>query len=175
MIALLGSIGWGLLAFATITHLRDHRRFRSLLAMHLDHERIPAFGLTTAETVLAVALPVGFLTEQRWLRWAAAAAVVLGLGFVGWIARLLLSGSSLPCACSFSRAPTTIWSLARAGLVLLVAAFGFADSDPDMTVDVATLATGLALAGALFVLPEAVAWPTASRAIMARVSAHDPT
>jgi hypothetical protein len=36
---------------------------------------------------------------------------------------------------------------------------------------VATLAVGLAVAAAIFVLPEALGWPSASKALMQRVEA----
>lgn len=173
MIALVGSIGWGLLALGAVTHVWHHRRLRSLLAMHLNHERVPAVALTAVEVVLAIVVPIGFLNASAWLPWVAATATVVAAGFVGWITRLLLASSSLPCACSFSDAPTTVWSLGRACCVMLVAAFALTSSDAGVLVDVATLATGLGCAAGIFVLPEAVAWPAPSKAIMARVGAHD--
>lgn len=178
MIELLGGVGWGLLACGAITHVWHHRRLRQLIGMHLDRERVPALGLTAIECVLAVALPVALLADHDGLRWAALASLVLALGFVAWIARLLATGSALPCACSFSDAPTTGWSLARACCVALVGLYLLVDVGPDAvaTVEtntrVATLAVGWALGAAIFVAPEAISWPRASRALLARVDAH---
>ena len=175
MIELLGSIGWGLLVFGAITHTWHHRQLRKLLAMHLDHERIPALALTMIEAGLAVAIAIAFLGDFAALTWFALAALVLASGFIVWIARLLLSNSELPCACSFSEAPTTVWSLARAVCVALVGLLVFANGasgELDSAERVATLAVGWAVASAIFVLPEALSWPEASRAILARVDAH---
>ncbi len=179
MIELLGGIGWGLLACGAITHVWHHERLRSLLAMHFDHERLPAIALTTVEAGLAVILPISLLTAHWSLPCIALAALVLGVGFMAWIARLLLTGSNLPCACSFSDAPTTIWSLARSVCVGLVGLYWFVDvavvtdlGSEAWATRVATLAVGWAIGAAIFVLPEAVVWPSASRALLARVDAH---
>lgn len=174
MIELLGSIGWGLLAFGSITHVWHHRRLRALLAMHLDHERTPAVLLIAVEVLLSIAIPVAFVFDHDVLRWLSVGAGGLALGFVVWIARLLVTGSDLPCACSFSEAPTSPWSLARAlcvTLVLLFAAVG-GDSSATTSEQIATLAVGWAVAGAIFVVPEALTWPSASRALLTRVDAH---
>lgn len=64
MIELIGSIGWGLLACGTITHVWHHAQLRQLLAMHFDHERIPAAILTSVETVLAVGVATTYLTQH---------------------------------------------------------------------------------------------------------------
>lgn len=175
MIELLSAIGWGLLACGAVTHIWHHGRLRQLLAMHLDHERVPAVALTTIEAALALAIPLAVLADLDWLRWLAVAALVLALGFAGWIARLLATGSDLPCACSFSEAPTSRWSLARALCVALVGAYVFVDpatGDADTALQIATLVVGWAVAAAIFVLPEAISWPPASRALLLRVEAH---
>jgi hypothetical protein len=177
MIALAASIGWGLLACGAITHVWHHRRLRELLAMHLDHERVPALVLTAVEVVLAIALPVAALTGHSSIRLLAALAFLLAVGFMIWISRLLLTGSDLPCACSFSSGPTSWWSFGRSCCVGLVGLFAFANltaaTPPLTTAEVlASLAVGWAVASAMFVLPEAIAWPATSRALMARVDAY---
>ncbi len=173
MILLLGSIGWGLLAFGAITHVWHHDRLRALLALHLDHERLPASLLTATEEVLSLTIPLAFLADWSALAWLSLAAALLGLGFVGWIGRLLLTGSDLPCACSFSDAPTSWWSFARSVCVLLVATLAVTDVGTGSSAEqVATFAAGWALAAAIFVVPEAVTWPDASKALMTRVDAH---
>lgn len=172
MTELLGAIGWGLLACGAASHVVHHRRFRELLALHVDRERIPALAIVAGELALVVAIPVALFTGASVLTPLAIAATVLGLGFVAWITRLLLQGSTLPCACSFSAAPTSRWSLARATCVLLVAGYVFTSSHADVsTQTVATLVVGLAVAAAIFVVPEAVGWPPASKALMQRVEA----
>lgn len=135
-----------------------------------DCRRLP---LVVAELLLVVALPIAVLTEASWLRPVALTAALLGVGFVIWITRLLLTGSTLPCACSFSAAPTSRWSLARALCVVLVVAYVFvpAQTASEIGESVATMVVGLAVAGAVFVLPEALGWPPASKALMQRVEA----
>lgn len=175
MIELVGSIGWGLLVCGSITHVWHQARLRKLLAMHLDNDRLPAMVLTAVEVVLSIAVAVGFLSQHSSLRWFAIAAALVAFGFMVWIARLLMTGSDLPCACSFSEAPTSVWSLARAmcvGLVGLFALLGTSTDTGTLTERIATLAVGWAVASAIFVLPEAISWPPASKALLARVDAH---
>lgn len=175
MTLLLGSIGWGLIATGTLTHLWHHDRLRELLAMHVDADRPAAAALVTVEAALAIALPVGVFADASWLPVVAIAAAALGFGFTVWIARLLMTGSELPCACSFSQGPTSRWSLVRAALIMtavaLVAAPGTELSSSDI---VASLAVGLAIAGAVFVVPEALSWPAPLRAQLARLDSHAP-
>jgi len=170
---LLGAIGWGLLAIGAITHVWHHRRLRELLAMHLDHERVPALVLTTVEVALAVLLPVAFVVEAIPLAPIVLVAAALAVGFCTWILRLLITKSELPCACSFADTPTTMWSLGRAVAALSVIALVFADTD-GAALTAATFGVGCALAGAIFVLPEALAWPAASSALLERAKAHTP-
>lgn len=172
MTLLLGSVGWGLLTLSAITHVWHHVRLRQLLALHLDHERVPALALTAVEALLAIAIPACLFAGSDLVVFIALAALILGLGFAVWIARLLVNGSTLPCACSFSEMPTTIWSLARACCVMLVGFFALApdEGNPQLA---ATLIVGLALSASIFVLPEALSWPDASRALLARVDAYD--
>ena len=175
MLELLGSIGWGLLACGAITHVWHHGRLRELVAMHVNQDRPLALAITGAEVVVALAIPILAIVESGALRVAASAAAVLALGFFVWIARLLATGSDLPCACSFSAAPTSLWSLLRAlcvGLVILLA-INVGNNTELTTVDhVATFLVGWAIAAAIFVLPEALGWPAFSRALLARVDAH---
>ena len=125
--------------------------------------------LTAVETVLAVGVATTYLTQHGLLRWFALAAMVLAVGFMAWIARLLLTKSDLPCACSFSEGPTSIWSFARSVCVGLVGVFALV-AGPDrldattLGERVAILAVGCAVASAIFVLPEAITWPPASKA-----------
>lgn len=168
---LVGAVGWGLLAFGATTHVWHHRRLRTLLAMHLDREAVPAFALTVVEVALTIALPVAVIVDGLEAIPLAVGATLLGSGFCLWIARLLLTKSELPCACSFSDAPTTVWSLARAAATLTVLALALATHE-NIADTIATFAVGLAVASGIFVLPDAIAWPTASRAILARSEAH---
>jgi len=173
MTLLLGAVGWGLLACGALGHLVHHQRFRELLAMHLDHERLPAALFVGVESALVVALAILVVVESAAKVPVALAAVILGLGFVVWIGRLLAQNSTLPCACSFSAAPTSRWSLVRAALVLLVGLLAFDGGDLTTVETLVHLAVGLGAAAALFVLPEALSWPEASRALLQRVDAFD--
>ncbi len=176
MTVLLGSIGWGLIAVGAVTHLWHHDRLRDLLGRHLDADRAGAAALVSAEVLLTVAIAVGVIIDASWLLVVALAGAGLGFGFIAWIARLLVTGSELPCACSFSSAPTSLWSLARAIVVITVALLAFADvgalTAPER---VAALAVGLGAAAAIYVLPEALGWPEFSRAQLARLDSHAPT
>lgn len=177
MTELLGSIGWGLLACGAITHVWHHQRLRTLLAMHLNHERLPAATLTGAEVALTIGIAAAFLADWPIIRWLSLAALALAIGFVVWIGRLLVTSSDLPCACSFSEGPTTVWSLGRALGVALVGLFalGGVGCDLETSERIAVLFVGWALASGIFVLPEALSWPDASRALLARVDAHTST
>jgi len=178
MIELLASVGWGLITIGAITHTWHHRRLRHLLAMHINHERIPALLLTIVEIILAVGISTLWITNTAGLSVLALASTALAFGFVLWVARLLTSDSDLPCACSFSEAPTTVWSLARSLCVLLVVLFVFANqvgSELSSAEAVANLCTGLAVAAGIFILPEAVSWPAASRAVLARADTFETT
>ncbi len=171
MSLLFGAIGWGLLAIGAALHIVKHERLRHLLGLHLDHERWPAFVLTTLEAALGVALPVAYFLGWSPVSWLALGATALGLGFVVWISRLLASDSSLPCACSFSEAPTSVWSLVRALCVCSVIGFVWADAALAGAQAAATLITGLAVAGSIYVLPEALSWPATSRALLIKIEA----
>jgi len=176
MMSLLGAVGWGLLATAAVTHLWHHRRLRELLAMHLDHERIPAAALVAAELLLVIGLAATWLADHPARTPLGHTAVLVAAVFMAWILRLLTSGSELPCACSFSAAPTSWWSFARAACVALAGFIALAPASPeqDHATIIATLAVGWALAAALYVLPEALGWPGASQALLTRVDAHEP-
>lgn len=173
MILLVGGIGWGLLTIGAITHIWHQTRLRELLVAHTDHERAAAAALTAVEVGLAISLPIALASRGVALAVLSVAATVVGLGFVAWIARLLASGSSLPCACSFSSGPTSRWSLARAGAIVATGALAFSDQHSS-SVTITTLATALAVAAALFVVPEAMQWPAATRAQLARLDAYAP-
>ncbi len=174
MTLLLGSIGWGLLTFGAITHVWHHARLRELLALHVDREVALALALTAAEVGFAVAIPVLVLADSGALVFTAGAAGLMAGGFIVWIARLLTSGSELPCACSFAETPTTVWSLARAAATALVTLLALAALPDRIEASISTMAVGLAVGGVVFVLPEALAWPAASKAMLARIDAHAP-
>lgn len=171
MALLIGAVAWGLITFAAIGHLWHQKRLQQLLAAHTDHERPAAALLTTIEVVLAVATPVALLASDLAITIASGTLALLGVGFTVWIARLLATGSDLPCACSFSAGPTSPWSLLRA--ILLIGALGLVAPVAASTAEaIVTLAVGLAIAGAVYVLPESLSWPEASRAQLARMESH---
>ena len=173
MTLLVGAIGWGLLVVGGVTHAWHFDRLRLLLARHLDHELPAAVALVATELVIAAVLALAVITATPLVVPVAIVALLLGVGFAGWIARLLLTGSTLPCACSFSEAPTTVWSLVRAAAICLVGlcALALPETVGDRLVG---LAVGLGVAATLFVLPEALSWPAAQRAQLARIEGHQP-
>lgn len=173
MMLLIGAVGWGLLAIGSITHVWHHRRLRELLAMHFDHEAIPALSLTAAELSLAIGLPTAVLVDAVPVLPFVVAACALALVFCAWITRLLVSNSTLPCACSFSAGPTTVWALGRAAAAVSVLALLEASAS-DLALTITTFVVGLAFACGIFVLPESTSWPAASRALLARADAHEP-
>ena len=163
MTLLVGSVGWSLFAFGALTHIVHHRRFLNLISLHLRHARPVAFGVVLAESALAIIIPVAWATDMTALLAAACiAAALLGAAFAVWVGRLVLSGSQLPCACSYSSAPASPASLARSLGTLLVLAFAFAEHAGAAT-NLATVAVGAATGVAIFALPDAIAWPSASR------------
>ncbi len=173
---LAGSIGWGLIAIGAITHVWHHERLRDLVGRHLDADRSAALALVVAEVTITAAVALGVLLDGSWLPLAAIGGGLLAIGFVIWIARLLATGSELPCACSFSAAPTSVWSLARAMAVLSISLLWATDPASATVGDrVVALAVGLALAGAIYVLPESLGWPDYARAQLARLDSHAPT
>jgi hypothetical protein len=175
MTVVLGSIGWGLIAVGALTHTWHHDRLRDLLGRHLDADRAAAAILVFVEVLLTLSIAVGVIIDPSWLPTVAVAGGVLGLGFVAWISRLLLTGSELPCACSFSSAPTSAWSLARAVAVLAVSVLAIADAGSLAVAErIGALAVGLGAAAAIYVLPEALGWPEFSRAQLARLDSHAP-
>ncbi len=177
MILLLGCIGWGLITFGAITHLMDHERLVELLGMHMAKPRLAANALTAVELAVAIGIPVAATGAPALLNWFALGAGALGVVFIVWIARLLMTSSSLPCACSFSSAPTTPWSLGRAVLVLATAFLFLVDEQAvsaDAASTAATFLVALGIAGAVYAIPEAVAWPASAGASLARIEAHRP-
>lgn len=171
----LGAIGWGLIAVGALTHIWHHDRLRELLGRHLDADRPAAAALVTVELVVTLGVAIAILLDAAWLTFVALVGTALAVGFVAWISRLLITGSELPCACSFSSAPTSGWSLARAFAVVPIfvlavtdiGAIGFADR-------LGALAVGLAAAAAIYVLPEALGWPEIAQAQLARLDSHSP-
>lgn len=183
MILLLGAVGWGLIAMGAITHLWHRGRLADLLAAHLNNEKPAAAALLGIEATLVATIAFAVLTNAPWLPVVAVAGTVLGIGFSLWITRLLVTGSELPCACSFSAGPTTRWSLLRAVLVIPTALLAWPASSPAIwpTITptiapaaeiVTALAAGLAVASAVYVLPESLGWPAPARAQLARIESH---
>lgn len=175
MILLLGSIGWGLFAAGAVTHLVHFSRLRELLALHFPAAEKLAPVLVAVEFAIAVALPLAFsLGWQTILVVFAIIAGVFALGFTVWVGQLLLQDSELPCACSFSSAPTSNWSLLRSAGCLLAVVLPIASWSGAAEVT-ATLMTGAALALALFVLPDALAWPDHARYFASNASNEQTT
>jgi hypothetical protein len=163
MILLLGAIGWSLFAFGAIVHVMHFGRFKELMSLHFRHAASIALGVILLEATLAAAIPVAFAAGQTAvLTVACMLAGVLGAAFAAWVGRLLVTGSHLPCACSFSAEPASIWSLFRSLATLLVIAFAFADHAGAAT-NLATILAGGALGIAVFTLPDALAWPASSQ------------
>lgn len=176
MTVVLGAIGWGLIAIGAVTHVWHHDRLRDLLGRHLDADRPAAAALVTIELAITAGILVGIIVDAPWLPIIALLGTALAVGFVVWIGRLLITGSELPCACSFSSAPTSIWSLARALAVLPVVALTVADiGSLDIADRGAAMAVGLAAASSIYVLPEALGWPEFSQAQLSRLDSHSPT
>lgn len=159
MILLLSSIGWGLFAAGAITHALHATRLRELLGLHFARAGTLAPALIAVEAVIAVGLPIAYFAGQAAAIIAIAAiAFVFAIAFTAWVVRLLLTDSELPCACSFSSAPTTHWSVLRSAGCLFTALFPLAVT-ASVGQDIATMLTGAAIAVALFVLPDAMSWP----------------
>lgn len=163
MILLLGAIGWGLFVAGAGTHLMHRSRLEELLRSHVRAARPASMFVVAFESLLAIALPLTFFAGWVSARQGlAVAAVLAGVGFTLWVSRLVVSKSSLPCACSFSSAPPTWWSVLRSAATMLAGLFvlnGVAATDRALSNDVATLLTGAALGVALYVLPDALTWP----------------
>ena len=171
MTLLVGAVGWSLFAFGALVHIWHYDRFGDLVSLHFHRSRPLALGVVGAEALLALVIPVAFATGLSALLMAACVlAAALGAGFAAWVGRLVLSGSQLPCACSYSAEPASPWSLARSLATLLVLAFAFAPHSGAAT-DTATIAVGAALGVALFVVPDALAWPAASRRLREELAA----
>lgn len=172
---ILGSIGWGLIAVGALTHVWHHDRLRDLLGRHLDADRPAAAALVSIEILVTVGVAVGILLDAAWLPVIALAGTALALAFVAWIARLLATGSELPCACSFSAAPTSGWSLARALAVVTIIVLAIVDiGSVDVADRMGALAVGLGAAASIYVLPEALGWPDVAQAQLARLDSHTP-
>lgn len=167
MIVLLSAVGWGLFTVGAVTHAIHWDRLVHLLRGHVGRPVRLARLLVGLEAALAVTLPVTYLAGIGSA--VIAAAVVAGLvaaGFTIFVMRLLLHGSELPCACSFSAGPTTGWSLMRSAATLTAALIAFAP-EPDGSSTVATLLVGAALGAVIFVLPDALSWPGYAKSMQA--------
>jgi len=157
-----GTIGWGLIATGTIGHLLHPESLTESLRVHTRHAQASAKVLTLVEAALTAAIAVALLADWGALRvLSAAGGAALGAGFTIWVLRLWLSGSDLPCACSWSSAPTSRWSVLRAAAVMATALL-LVPIDASPTVTATALLTGGAAGLALFLLPDALAWPEES-------------
>jgi len=171
MILLLGSIGWGLFAAGALSHGTHLDRLETLLQSHTERSRAASRLLVATEISLAVAFPLAVLAVPALLSVVAVVGFVLALGFTAWVLRLKLTGSALPCACSFASTPTTWASVGRAGATMSIGVAAFATPDV-LGNDLATLVTGAAAALALYLLPDALAWPQFSTAMKQYAEAH---
>ena len=173
---LLGAMGWGLFTVGAVTHLLDLERLTFLLSSHtVRFAGIAARLLVAVETSLAVAMPVGFFAfGQTLASVVAAAGALLAIGFTVWVLRLIVTKSALPCACSFSSAPPTPWSLARSAATALIGFFALADPGT-WSNDLATLLVGGAIGVVIFVAPDAVVWPQWSQEMRAYARSSAPS
>ena len=163
MTLLLGAVGWSMFAFGAAFHIWHYGRFEDLISLHFRRARALSRGLVLAEALLAVVIPIAFgFGLSNLLLAASLLAALLGAGFTIWVGRLLATRSPLPCACSYSPQPASMWSLLRSAGTLLVLAFPLADY-AGSTENLATIAVGAAIGLALFVLPDTLAWPAAAR------------
>lgn len=175
MILLLSSIGWGLFAAGAITHAVHASRLSELLGLHFARAATLAPALIAVEAVIALGLPLAFFAELSAMVAAIAIlAFVVAAAFTLWVTRLLLTDSDLPCACSFSSAPTSQWSVVRSAGCLFAALFPLATS-VSAAQDIATLLTGGAIALAIFVLPDALSWPDHAKYFADAVEANAGT
>lgn len=164
-------VAWGTLATATWAHGRSPRRFAELLEMHFGAEDRARRGAQVAiaiEAMITLGALVGYVASLRAVLVASAVAgFVLGVCYVGWVARLVISDSGLPCACSFSSAPPTWWSVARAGVLCGFGAFIWAPPLAEVggPESVGVFVAGLALGTVVYAFPEAVAWPASAVAL----------
>lgn len=157
-----GTISWGLIGVGAAAHLRHPGHLADLLRVHTQHAAAAARVLTGVETAIAVAVVVGLIGGvSAALQTAAIAGAALGVGFTAWVLRLYLSDSDLPCACSWSTAPTSAWSVARAVAVVPVGLLVFV-GEPGGAQAAASLVIGAAAGTIAFLVPEALAWPEES-------------
>lgn len=170
----LGTIGWGLVATGTLGHLRHPEQLTEALRVHTTHARIAGRLLIGAELVITVVVAAALIADSTpLLAIAALAGAVLGLGFTAWVLRLLLSNSDLPCACSFSSAPTSGWSVVRAGAVVSIGLLALG-STATTAETLAALVVGAAMGLALFLVPDALAWPDESMRLREFASSEAP-
>lgn len=182
MMFVLAAIGWGLFGAGALTHGLHRDRLTNLLTLHVgDRAGLLSAAVVMIEVAITLAVIVGVLVGSDALVFVAAGAgAVLGVAFSLWVGRLLATDSSLPCACSFSSAPTSGWSLVRSaatvliGLFLVSGALPTLDGTTSTAAGVAALIVGGAVGFALFVFPDAVAWPTYVSDMKARAATQPP-
>lgn len=170
MTLLIGAVGWSLFAVGALVHLAHHRRFRDLVSLHFRYPGQVAAAIVIVEITIAILIPLAFAADLSILLTAASvAATLLGTAFAIWVARLLLGGSEMPCACSYSAEPASKLSLARSLATLPVLAFAFADHS-GAAADTATITAAAALGIAIFTLPDALQWSTDSARLRQELS-----
>jgi len=168
-----GSIGWGLIGVGAASHLRHPGQLADLLRVHTRHADPASRTLIVVETALTVLVAVAVLGGfSTLLRITALGGAALGVGFTVWVLRL--SDSDLPCACSWSTAPTSAWSVARAAAVILIGLLAIA-GDPGVALSAAALVAGAAMGVAAFLLPDALAWPDESVRLRELARSEVPT
>lgn len=172
MILALATLGWGLFAAGAVSHTLHFGRLVELLSLH--HRNPQWFARLLVGTELAIVGLTGLSLlagVQSALVVSALCGALLGLAFTGWVLRLLLSGSTLPCACSFSAGPTTRWSVARAAGTMLVALLVLVPPTASQSEIITALVVGAAAGWAGFLLPDALSWPDESIRLRALVKA----
>lgn len=177
MMLVMAVTAWGTLATAAWAHSLSLDRFGDLLEMHFAHAGrglVMARVVVVVEAAIALAAIGGYFAPIRFLVIAAAVAGFgLGLAYVIWVARLVLADSGLPCACSFSSAPPTWWSVGRAAVICGFGAFSTAPPVAEVGTGpaVGLFVAGSALGAAIYTLPDAMAWPRPARALRRQVAA----
>lgn len=177
MTIVVAAVAWGTLATAAWAHGRAPNRFTDLLSVHFVHRdraSLVARLVIAIEVLLSVGAVVGYFAQLRAVLFMVGlAGALVGAGYTAWVTMLVVDKSGLPCACSFSSAPPTWWSVARAVVICGFGAFIAAPGLPVVGVSTAA-ALFVAAAGlgtAIYTLPEAMSWPSPARELR-RQSTH---
>lgn len=173
-------VGWSLLSVGAASHLRHFESLVDQLGNHvaldrprsvrLSRSRLLARVLLLTEAAAALAVPIVLAFGSPSLRTGVGIiGGLIGAAFTTWIGRLLLVGSDLPCACSSSDRPASVWSLVRSIPVMGMVAMAFLGSRELPPNWLALALVALAVGQALYVLPDAMSWPDFSRRMIASV------